>query len=157
MNQHLVEQGIPECRSALARFEVKRAAAARRGEWFGSGNRPEIPEWDHRPTGYLVLQLDPNPYAFGVAAGLRRTFTKTRYRSLEDQIEKIIEVLAARAAATKEIRHLDAEREERLADEAAKRKEAERQQRLEAKRQEFLEKQLERRAAARELESSGTI
>lgn len=140
-------------REALARFETKRAAAARRGEWFGSGNRPQIPEWDYRPTGRLVLRLDPNPYAFGVATGLRRTFNETRSRRLEDQIEKIIEALAVRAVAAKETRRLDAEREARWAEEAAKRKEAERRQRLEAKREEFLESQLERHTAARELES----
>lgn len=141
-----------EEREAQSRFEIRRASAARRGAWFGVGSPPQVPEWDYRPTGRLVLQLDPNPYAFGTARGLRRTFNESRSRRLEDQIGKIIETLAARAAATKEIRRLQAEREAQWADEAARRKEAERRQRLEVKRLEFLERQLERHAMVRQLQ-----
>ncbi len=139
-------------REARTRFEAKSAAAARRGDWFGAGDPPQIRDWDYRPTGYFIFQLDPNPYAFAVATGLRRTFSESRSRYLEDQVEKIIEALALRAAATKEIRRLDAAREAQWAEEAARRKEAERRHRLETKRQEFLELQLERHEAARRLE-----
>ncbi|MGR4865083.1 hypothetical protein [Caulobacter sp. LARHSG274] len=140
-------------REALARFETRRAAAVRRGDWFSAGNPPQIPDWDYRPTGCFVFQLDPNPYSFGAATGLRRTFGESRSRRLEGQMERIIEALAARAAAMKEIRRLTAERDAQWAEEAARRKEAERRQRLETKRQEFLERQLERHEAARRLES----
>lgn len=139
-------------RETRTRFEAKRAAAARRGDWFGAGDPPPIPEWDYRPTECFTFQLDPNPYAFGAAIGLRRTFSESRSRRLEDQVEKIIAALASRAAAMKEIRRLDAEREAQWAEEAARRKEAERRQRLETKRQEFLERRLERHHAARQLE-----
>jgi hypothetical protein len=140
-------------RDAQSRFEIKRAAAARRGDWFGAGSPPQIPDWDFRPTGCLVLQFDPNPMAFGAASGLRRTFSENRSRRLDGQIDKIIEALAARAIAAKEIRRIHAEREAKWAEESARRKEAERRQRLEVKRQEFLERQLERHTAARQLES----
>lgn len=140
-------------REAQSRFELKRAAAARRGDWFGAGSPPQIPDWDFRPTGCLVLQLNPNPMAFGAASGLRRTFSETRSRGLDSQIDRIVEALAARAAAAKEIRRIRAEREAKWAEEEARRKEAERRQRLEIKRQEFLERQLERHTAARQLES----
>jgi len=139
-------------REAQSRFEIKRAAAARQGDWFGAGNPPQIPDWDYRPTGCLVLQFDQNPMAFGAASGLRRTFSESRSRRLDDQIDRIIEALAARAAAEKEIRRIHAEREAKWAEEAARRKEAERRQRLEAKRQEFLERQLERHRATRQLQ-----
>lgn len=142
-----------EEREAQSRYEAKQAAAARRGQWFSGGRPPQIPDWDFRPTGNLVLQLDPNPMAFGAASGLRRTFSETRSRPLSDQIDKIIEALAARAAAAKEIRRIHADREAKRAEEEIRRKDAERRRRLEGKRQEFLEKQLERHTAAQRLEN----
>ncbi len=139
-------------RETLARYEAKRAAAARRGDWFGAGDPPKIPDWDYRPTGCLVFQLDPNPCAFEAATGLRRTFSENRSRRLEDQLAKIIEALDARAAAQKEIRRLAAERDARWADETVKREEAERRHRLELRRQAFLEGELVRHETARRLE-----
>lgn len=138
-------------RETLARFAAKRAAAARKGDWFGAGDPPQIPDWDYRPTGYLVFQLDPNPCAFEAATGLRRTFSESRSRRLEDQLETIIQAMDARAAAQKDIRRLAAERDARWADETAKREEAERRQRLEIRRQAFLEGELARHEAARRL------
>ncbi len=139
-------------RAVLARFEAKRAAAARDGDWFGAGDPPQIPDWDHRPTGYLIFQLDPNPCAFDAGKGLRRTFGESRLRRLDDQLERIMEALGARAAATQEIRRLAAEQAVRWADLTAKREDAERRQRLEAKRLAFLDRQLEHHEAARRLE-----
>lgn len=138
-------------RQAQERFEARRAAAQRRGQWsFESG--PTIAVWDYRPTGRLVFQLEPNPYTHGVAAGLRRTFTQSRDRPLGDQMDKIVATLAARAAAKKEIRLITAAREAEWAAQVARRQDFERRQRLEARRSEFLDSQLERHETVRRLE-----
>ena len=133
--------------AALEKYETAQARAARGGRWTFI-ERPTPPQWDHEPTGQLVLTLEGRWHE-----GMRRKFSDGKTQRLEHLIDPIMESLMIYAASEKASRER-AEQQRLAAIEAqARRDEQQRRQGLEDKRLEFLRHQMQRHRRALEVEA----
>lgn len=106
--------------------------------------RPEIPEWDHVPTGVLVLTLEIG-YRHD---GLRRKYSDGKTQRLELMIDQIMASLTTYAAGEKVERARQEQQRLEAAEAETRRQEADRRRVLEEKRLEFLKHQLDRHGRA---------
>lgn len=135
-------------RNKLARWQAKTYREKRLHGWASEWDKPEIPQFDHVPSGYLALEINPGTYT----SGIRRHFCdgkRQRIDKMSDQIVNGMEICAAYLIEEREEHERwqhEWERQEAL------RRERERIQTLEKKRFEYLVGKLERLEEAMRLE-----